>query len=81
MNPNDRYQNVDDLRIQLELLYDNLKNNKTQPDPPEKIIPASNKSYIPPGFRTHTSWKMLTAILGYTFVTMLHFQWSSHLMV
>ena len=73
MNPNDRYQNVDDLRIQLELLYDNLKNNKTQPDPPEKIIPASNKSYIPPGFRTHTWWKMLTAILGYTFVTMLAF--------
>lgn len=73
MNPNDRYQNVDDLRIQLELLYDDLKNSNIQPDTPEQITPPLNESYIPPGFRTRTWWKMLTAILGYTFVTMLAF--------
>lgn len=70
MNPDDRYQNVDELEIALASLYPDFKTTYPKTDKPKHI---KSNNYIPPGFRSHTWWKMLIAVLGYSFVTMLAF--------
>lgn len=59
INPSERYQNISDLRSELSL----CKAGAT-------ACPFSD-TYLPPGFRTHTPWKMLTASVCYLFIIWL----------
>ncbi len=60
MNPADRYQSVSELKaalLQTELRKD-TKNNS----------PSGIRSFVPPGFRTLTPWRMILASSGYIFI-------------
>lgn len=59
MDPKDRYQTVEELERQLLQYcpeYEKVDKSKKE---------KKENSWIPPGFRTKTPWKMLIAILGY----------------
>ena len=75
MNPDDRYQSVEELKVDLNRIY---KVHEKEKESKEQIYGVNgtkrkDNSYMIPGFRSHTWWKMLSAILGYTFVTMTDF--------
>ena len=72
MNPDDRYQTVDELENVLDALYYDVKKEKPVTGNDTKRD-RRNKSYALPGFRSHTWWKTLSAILGYVLITMLAF--------
>lgn len=61
MNPSDRMETVQELKIELERLQ---APNGERP----RSAPTGWKKLIPPGFRTKTPWKMLTALLIYPFL-------------
>lgn len=62
MNPADRMETVQKLKIEIEKLqgYDSGK--------PQSAMPAAWENFVPPGFRTKTPWKMLTASAIYLFI-------------
>lgn len=67
MNPDDRYQSVDELKEELEHVY---KEEKIA----DRSVQLKNKqSYMIPGFRSHTIWKMISAVCGYLFVIWMAF--------
>lgn len=75
MNPDDRYQNVDELKKELDKFY---KIPEHENENGQQIFEDNEKRktwnrYMIPGFRSCTWWKMVIAILGYTFVTMIAF--------
>lgn len=61
MNPSDRMETVQELKTELEKLH--ARNGKK----PQNIT-ATWQNLIPPGFRTKTPWKMLTAFVIYLFI-------------
>lgn len=67
LDPKDRYQNVNDLETDLKKL------NYIVPSSPQslnkEITICNDLSYIIPGFRSHTLWKMIVAVFGYIFIT------------
>ena len=67
MNPSDRIENVHKLKDELE----KLKNLHTAD--PQFTKPAARKKFAPPGFRTRTPWKVLTAAATYLFILLLSF--------
>ena len=60
LNPSDRYENVDDLSKALHYVIHAPEKKKE--------APLSPKSYLPPGFRTGTIWKMLLATPVYLLI-------------
>lgn len=54
IDPADRYDKVDDLEMDLLAILH-----------PQVTSKATSKSFLPPGFRTKTPWKMLVAIPAY----------------
>lgn len=76
VNPDERYQNVKELEMDLERLY---PSNVRYVQAPENVRRsergvqeqvrrkerASWTRFLPPGFRSGTVWKMLIAIIGY----------------
>ena len=75
MNPDDRYQSVEELKMDLDRIY---RISEKEKEPGKQIYgmeetKRTDNSYMIPGFRSHTWWKMLSAILGYAFVTMTAF--------
>lgn len=82
MNPNDRYQSIEELETKLRFLY---QDNTTEKYNNSQTYFIKNKnlkynSYRIPGFRSLTWWKILCAILGYSFITMMAFsmEFTSH---
>ena len=67
MNPSDRMENVHKLKAELDKLTRQSTAN------PQFIKPAARKSFAPPGFRTRTPWKALTAVITYLFIFLLSF--------
>ncbi len=74
LDPQERYQSVDELQEHLSQLYPEYM-------PESQHIPASKnkrnrvwREYLPPGFRSRTPWNMCVAILGYIMITLLCFQ-------
>lgn len=65
LNPSDRFQTVAELR---DALLQTKGAGKSR-----KITYAKKLSYVPPGFRTRTPWKMLVASMVYFFVFWLFF--------
>ncbi len=63
MNPSDRMKTVQELKIEIEKLQ--TRNGKK---PQHTTEFATWKNFIPPGFRTKTPWKMLTASTIYLFI-------------
>ena len=61
MNPSDRMKSVQELKAEIEKLQ-----NRNSGNHDAEGIPRKN--FIPPGFRTKTPWKMLTACAGYLFI-------------
>lgn len=61
INPSDRTKSVLELKIEIEKLQIHSNNNRNS-------MSLLNKSFAPPGFRTKTPWKMLTASIGYLFI-------------
>lgn len=66
LDPKDRYQNVIDLETALRQLNYNIPPLSY---PSMKTERPHSSSYIIPGFRSHNLWKMITAVLGYIFIT------------
>lgn len=62
MNPSDRIENVHKLKEEIETLkeYNTSK--------PQFTKSATCKNFVPPGFRTKTPWKILTASTVYLFI-------------
>lgn len=61
MNPSDRMKTVQELKIEIEKLQNCNNDNHNSGNMPQK-------NFVPPGFRTKTPWKMLTASIGYLFI-------------
>lgn len=61
MNPSDRMKTVQELKTEMEKLQGCNNDNCN-------AVSAPQKNYAPPGFRTKTPWKMLTASIGYLFI-------------
>lgn len=61
MNPSDRMKTVQELKTEIEKLQ-NSYNDK------HNAVNSPKKNFAPPGFRTKTPWKMLTASIGYLFI-------------
>ncbi len=61
MNPSDRMKTVGQLKKELEKLQCSDDENCS-------TVSGTQKSFAPPGFRTKTPWKMLTAVAGYLFI-------------
>lgn len=62
MNPSDRMETVQALKSEIEKLQTHNS------EKPQHRAPAAWENLIPPGFRTKTPWKMLTASLIYLFI-------------
>lgn len=65
MNPSDRMETVQELKTEIEKLQVH-NGEKTQ-----HTESAAWKNLIPPGFRTKTPWKMLTASVIYLFIFLI----------
>lgn len=66
LDPKERYQSVEEVTKAVEIKY------------PEYCVNAQNessihKSFVPPGFRSKTLWKMLVATVGYLLITYVCF--------
>lgn len=62
MNPSDRIQTVQEVKTEIEKLQ--TYNNER----PHHTMSATLKNFVPPGFRTKTPWKILTASTIYLFI-------------
>ena len=62
MNPSDRMETVQELKTEIEQLQ------ARNCEKPQHTVPAAWKNLVPPGFRTKTPWKMLTASAIYLFI-------------
>ena len=60
MNPNDRYQTVDELENALSALYNTVTETATPLRKKDNIRNKTN-NYIIPGFRSHTWWKSMSS--------------------
>lgn len=69
MNPSDRYASISDLKN--ALLAFTTSDNSEHKNISGKKQADFNTSFLPPGFRTHTPWKMLASLLGYLFALSL----------
>ena len=65
MNPSDRIEDVHKLKEELEKLRGEGTAN------PQFTKPTARKNFAPPGFRTRTPWKILTAAITYLFIFFL----------
>lgn len=65
MNPNDRYASVSELKNAVLNLSLSNESKTTVCFDKKSTATDSSSSYLPPGFRTRTPWKMLVSILGY----------------
>ncbi|MDE7187142.1 MAG: protein kinase [Lachnospiraceae bacterium] len=63
MNPSDRLETVQELTTEIEKLQ-----ARTEEKPQHTNVFATWQTLIPPGFRTKTPWKMLTASAIYLFI-------------
>lgn len=61
MNPSDRMKTVQELKSEIDQLLNPDHDNCNTGSVPQK-------NFVPPGFRTRTPWKMLTASFGYLFI-------------
>lgn len=63
LDPKERYQSVEELEHDLIVAYPqyNTSHEKRKED-------TMTRSFLPPGFRTKTLWKMFVAILGYLLI-------------
>ena len=61
MNPSDRMKTVQELKTEIDKLQNYNNDNRN-------TASAPRKNFAPPGFRTKTPWKMLTASVGYLFI-------------
>lgn len=61
LNPSDRMKAVQELKTKIEKLQSCNNDNLNAVSTPQK-------NFVPPGFRTKTPWKMLTASVGYLFI-------------
>lgn len=71
MNPEDRYQNVNELKEALEKVS-GIKTEKSA-DRNAKKIKKGTADYRIPGFRTNTWWKKIVAVIGYMLITLFCF--------
>lgn len=75
-SPDSRYQTVSDLRGDLQkilagMMDENIR-NVVKTDNTESVRRGRwSKSYLPVGFRTGTTWKMLVGVLGYYSIFLL----------
>ncbi|MCI5740469.1 MAG: serine/threonine-protein kinase [Lachnospiraceae bacterium] len=68
LNPKERYQSVEELQRDIRKFYpmrDSEKEQETKDD--------VKNSWLPPGFRTKTPWKVVSATFGYLMITYLCF--------
>lgn len=65
MNPSDRMETVQKLKNEIEKLQG------CDSKEPSKVLPTPWENLVPPGFRTKTPWKMLTASAIYLFILWL----------
>lgn len=63
VNPDERFQNVEELERALETLYPSVVRKET--DKPAGDKQPKWRRILPPGFRSGTPWKMLVAVIGY----------------
>lgn len=61
MNPSDRMKTIQELKTEIGKLQNCNNDNHSAQSTPQK-------KFSPPGFRTKTPWKMLTACIGYLFI-------------
>lgn len=75
LNPIQRYQSVEEVEVDIIKVYEEYNwSNADIMKIAEKSSSAYSgqnirKSYLPPGFRTRTPWKMIVAVCGYVFAT------------
>lgn len=62
INPSDRIENVHKLKTEIEKLKEHHITK------PQFTKPATWRDFVPPGFRTKTPWKILTASVIYSFI-------------
>ena len=65
LDPADRYENAAALHEALTGLPD------LKPSHKPAAVPAGFRSWLPPGFRTHTWWKIIIAVVGYALIFVL----------
>lgn len=65
LDPKERYQSVEELMSDLQAHFPAL------PQTSEKT-PVTH-SFVPPGFRSHTPWKMILSVIGYLLITDIAF--------
>lgn len=64
LDPRERYASISDLRYEIEEL--------TAPTPQHKHKKSkAHQNFLPPGYRTHTPWKMLVASISYLCIFLL----------
>lgn len=66
IDPEDRYQSVEELRKQLEALYKHETHHSRSNERSSK-----SKSWVPPGFRTRKPWKMVIASVVYALMVIM----------
>lgn len=77
-SPDSRYQTVSDLRIDLQKVLAGIMNNNSYPVKKvkkEKVVRKEHWKipFLPVGFRTGTTWKMLVGALGYYLLFLMGF--------
>lgn len=72
LDPRERYQSVEELEKDVIAAYPqyNIKQEKKKED---KKAGTITRSFLLPGFRTKTLWKVFVAILGYLFIAYICF--------
>lgn len=75
MDPDDRYQDVDKLRQDLAKAASKTKGARVlrREAPASAGEPAQASSFLPPGFRSHSVWRMVVAVLGYAMIACVAF--------
>lgn len=67
MNPSDRMKTVLELKSEIDRLQNCNSNHLNTVCPADSPNPLQ-KNFVPPGYRTKTPWKMLTASVVYLFI-------------
>ena len=70
MNPSDRMETVQELKKEIEKVQ-NYNCNHPNITHSDDSLNRLQKNFVPPGFRTKTPWKMLTASVVYLFILWL----------
>jgi len=73
MEPKERYQTVEMMEQHLRYLYPQYSAPLDEPENVGENAQKNEKSFIPPGFRSKTPWKMAVAVMGYLMIAYVSF--------